>query len=85
MFYSGDKCPNGRCTNLVGSYQCICNIGFEETEDKKGCVDINECDMENVCENGQCRNTPGSYKCHCNPGNELYFPTYVEFPEQFQI
>ena len=32
---NGEKCPNGRCANLFGSYQCICNIGFMETENKK--------------------------------------------------
>ena len=65
---NGEKCPNGRCTNLIGSYQCVCNIGFEPSDDKKGCKDVNECEMENVCQNGECKNTPGSYKCICDQG-----------------
>lgn len=31
-------CRNGRCVNTEGSFQCICNAGFELTPDGKNCI-----------------------------------------------
>lgn len=35
---NGVLCKNGRCVNTDGSFQCICNAGFELTTDGKNCV-----------------------------------------------
>lgn len=35
---NGVMCRNGRCVNTEGSFQCICNAGFELTPDGKNCV-----------------------------------------------
>uniref|UniRef100_A0A663MPD5 Fibrillin 3 n=1 Tax=Athene cunicularia TaxID=194338 RepID=A0A663MPD5_ATHCN len=61
-------CRNGRCVNTDGSFQCICNAGFEITPDGKNCVDHDECATTNMCLNGMCINEDGSFKCICKPG-----------------
>lgn len=35
---NGVMCRNGRCVNTEGSFQCICNAGFELTPDGKNCA-----------------------------------------------
>lgn len=35
---NGVMCRNGRCVNTEGSFQCICNAGFELTPNGKNCV-----------------------------------------------
>lgn len=35
---NGVMCRNGRCVNTGGSFQCICNAGFELTPDGKNCI-----------------------------------------------
>uniref|UniRef100_A0A8C0UDP2 EGF-like domain-containing protein n=1 Tax=Cyanistes caeruleus TaxID=156563 RepID=A0A8C0UDP2_CYACU len=68
---NGVMCRNGRCVNTDGSFQCICNAGFEITPDGKNCVDINECALNpDICPNGMCENLRGSYRCICNLGYE---------------
>ncbi|TMS20029.1 Fibrillin-2, partial [Larimichthys crocea] len=68
----GQVCRNGRCINGLGSFQCLCHEGFENTPDGKNCVDINECDVEpNNCQFGTCTNTPGSFQCTCQQGYVL--------------
>lgn len=32
-----DICQNGICENLLGSYRCICNIGYESDTSGKNC------------------------------------------------
>lgn len=39
-------CQNGACENMIGTYRCICNPGFEADETGKICTDINECEVE---------------------------------------
>lgn len=34
---NGRICNNGRCVNTVGSFNCVCNAGFELTPDGKNC------------------------------------------------
>lgn len=56
-------CQNGACENLMGTYRCICNPGYQVDSTGKICSDINECDLDDlVCSGGQCRNTPGSFQ-----------------------
>ncbi|XP_073977329.1 fibrillin-2-like isoform X3 [Rhodnius prolixus] len=65
-------CANGACENIMGSYRCVCNPGFEEDSARKTCVDIDECKFyDNICSGGQCRNTPGSFQCTCPAGTQL--------------
>lgn len=56
-------CVNGGCENLMGTYRCICDNGYEVDATGKICSDINECELEDsLCSGGQCRNTPGSFQ-----------------------
>uniref|UniRef100_A0A673I3V1 Fibrillin-1-like n=1 Tax=Sinocyclocheilus rhinocerous TaxID=307959 RepID=A0A673I3V1_9TELE len=64
-----DICQNGVCENMLRTYKCNCNLGFEVDISGKTCVDVDECMMNrHLCENGLCRNTPGSFTCHCPKG-----------------
>uniref|UniRef100_A0A8C2EZW0 Fibrillin 2b n=1 Tax=Cyprinus carpio TaxID=7962 RepID=A0A8C2EZW0_CYPCA len=68
---NGVMCRNGRCVNTDGSFQCICNAGFEISPDGKNCIDHDECATTNMCLNGMCINEDGSFKCICKPGFAL--------------
>ncbi|XP_064106946.1 fibrillin-2-like [Macrobrachium nipponense] len=61
---------NSHCQTTPGSYECVCNDGYEKVNGN--CVDINECDSgNNAClSNEDCTNVPGSYTCtnRCGPG-----------------
>ncbi|XP_072481778.1 latent-transforming growth factor beta-binding protein 2 isoform X3 [Notamacropus eugenii] len=62
-------CLHGRCINLAGSFRCSCELGFQVTEDGKGCNDIDECASPGVCLSGICSNTVGSFSCNaCERG-----------------
>uniref|UniRef100_A0A3Q1IVZ7 Fibrillin-1 n=1 Tax=Anabas testudineus TaxID=64144 RepID=A0A3Q1IVZ7_ANATE len=64
-----DICQNGVCENMLRTYKCTCNEGFEVDLTGKSCVDIDECLMNTLlCDNGLCRNTPGSFTCQCPKG-----------------
>ncbi|KAK7912579.1 hypothetical protein WMY93_012790 [Mugilogobius chulae] len=64
-----DICQNGICENMLRTYKCTCNEGFEVDLTGKNCIDIDECLMNrHLCENGLCRNTPGSFTCQCPKG-----------------
>uniref|UniRef100_A0A8C3RBV6 Fibrillin 3 n=1 Tax=Cyanoderma ruficeps TaxID=181631 RepID=A0A8C3RBV6_9PASS len=66
---SDNLCRNGRCVNVIGTYQCSCDSGFQATPDRQGCVDIDECeDNPDICDGGQCTNIPGEYRCLCFDG-----------------
>ena len=59
---------HGACENLMGSYQCICEPGYQPDISGKQCEDVNECLDPLNCRKGQCRNTPGSFQCICPSG-----------------
>ncbi|PNF34940.1 hypothetical protein B7P43_G01404 [Cryptotermes secundus] len=88
MTFSGDDinecaqtpgiCQNGACENLIATYRCICNPGYQVDNTGKICSDINECELDDlVCSGGQCRNTPGSFQCICPTGTQLNPVTQV--------
>ncbi|XP_038673885.1 vitamin K-dependent protein S-like [Scyliorhinus canicula] len=57
------------CSNMDGSYQCLCNKGFTKQPDNRRCRDNNECELEpGICGFAQCENSLGSYQCTCDPG-----------------
>lgn len=64
----GPKCfNNGKCTDRVGGYSCICPPGFvgERCEG-----DVNEC-LSNPCDTRgtqNCVQRVNDYKCECRPG-----------------
>jgi len=68
-----DLCSNGQCKNLIGSYMCECEAGFQPDEKASSCQDINECKMPGFCEHGVCTNTVGAASCSCNIGFEPSF------------
>lgn len=61
----------GRCVNLEGSFQCVCEAGYRPTVERGACTDVDECAEQRVCRNGRCHNTAGSFRCECLPGFTL--------------
>lgn len=58
---------NSYCNNNDGNYECICNDGFEKTNDI--CIDIDECTNNDQCKFNQiCINYPGTFECSCSYG-----------------
>nr|XP_037848012.1 adhesion G protein-coupled receptor E2 isoform X2 [Chlorocebus sabaeus] len=68
------------CRNIEGSYDCVCNPGYElvsgaktfKNESENTCQDVDECSSGlHQCDNSTiCFNTVGSYTCRCRPGWE---------------
>ena len=67
---AADACGAGNCVNKPGSFECICDEGYEIVNGE--CVDINECQLlsrDVQCdENTDCFNTDGSFYCDCAEG-----------------
>lgn len=62
-----------QCINFFGGYKCTCNNGYELGPDNRTCIDIDECEvqqMHKLCM-GFCENVPGSYECSCPRGYTL--------------
>ena len=62
----------GHCVSLPNGYECRCEPGYQPSEDKKTCYDIDEC-QENSCvgPTAECQNTIGSFECKCGNGYKL--------------
>ncbi|XP_077188775.1 hemicentin-1 isoform X2 [Paroedura picta] len=63
-----DVCQH-ECRNTLGSYQCLCPVGYRVMANGKTCQDIDECLEQNIhCgPNGMCFNMRGSYQCIDTP------------------
>ena len=57
------------CINVTQGYRCACKAGYRLQDDKRSCIDIDECSYfsSNNCTQ-KCVNTVGSYKCECEDG-----------------
>ncbi|XP_077788592.1 latent-transforming growth factor beta-binding protein 4 isoform X4 [Podarcis muralis] len=77
-----DECQNSSlcgahaiCHNLPGSFQCICDQGYESARDGRHCLDMNECEMlQGVCGTAPCENVEGSFLCICPRAGEEFDP-----------
>ncbi|KAM4582658.1 low-density lipoprotein receptor-related protein 1-like isoform 1-T1 [Fundulus diaphanus] len=58
------------CEDLKKGYKCRCHPGFRLKDDRKTCVDIDECTTSYPCTQ-RCINTHGSYHCLCVEGFQL--------------
>ncbi|XP_070557394.1 adhesion G protein-coupled receptor L3-like [Ptychodera flava] len=71
---ASDGCEH-ECINTPDSFYCECRTGYEISQDKKTCDDIDECvTNENTCsitkDNTVCNNTDGGYTCECVKNTE---------------
>ncbi|XP_055993011.1 latent-transforming growth factor beta-binding protein 4 isoform X2 [Sorex fumeus] len=63
------------CQNLPGSFQCLCDQGYEGARDGRHCVDVNECEtLQGVCGTALCENVEGSFLCVCPTSPEEFDP-----------
>ncbi|PNJ19040.1 LTBP4 isoform 35, partial [Pongo abelii] len=63
------------CQNLPGSFQCLCDQGYEGARDGRHCVDVNECEtLQGVCGAALCENVEGSFLCVCPNSPEEFDP-----------
>ncbi|XP_072526078.1 EGF-containing fibulin-like extracellular matrix protein 1 isoform X3 [Salminus brasiliensis] len=60
-----------QCHNLMGSFICQCNRGYELAPDSVSCIDIDECAYSPYMCQYVCINTPGEYSCTCPDGYQL--------------
>lgn len=68
------NCSQEHCKAMHCSYNCkvtpqgpMCYCGTGQQPNGTECVDMDECQVENVCDQ-KCINTPGSFKCECTAG-----------------
>lgn len=65
------KDPCAECTQECqkegDSYVCKCTTGYRLAQDRKSCVDVDECKEKDPCtgEGEKCVNTQGSFECMC--------------------
>lgn len=64
-------CKNGRCTNRIGSFTCICNEGYKTDTTGRNCVDIDECLQRPPPCQHMCQNREGAFICTCPIGYVL--------------
>uniref|UniRef100_A0A4X2M4R0 Latent-transforming growth factor beta-binding protein 4 n=1 Tax=Vombatus ursinus TaxID=29139 RepID=A0A4X2M4R0_VOMUR len=77
-----DECRNrtfcgahATCQNLPGSFQCLCDQGYEGARDGRHCVDVNECEtLQGVCGAALCENVEGSFLCVCPTSPDEFDP-----------
>ena len=63
---------NGECSHLCmvleETIQCSCPSGLELDGSARNCVDIDECQVDDICGHGDCINQEASYQCECQLG-----------------
>ena len=59
---------NTYCMDSVGSYYCLCEIGYVEMDGS--CVDFKECEIMTPCHTitEKCIDSTGGYRCICAEG-----------------
>ncbi|XP_062394865.1 EGF-containing fibulin-like extracellular matrix protein 1 [Sardina pilchardus] len=67
---AGNPCQQ-QCINILGSFICKCEHGYDLAPDAVSCQDINECAFSPYMCQGDCVNQPGSYVCVCPEGYQL--------------
>ncbi|XP_014349329.1 EGF-containing fibulin-like extracellular matrix protein 1 [Latimeria chalumnae] len=60
-----------QCYNIIGSFICQCNQGYELNGDRVTCRDIDECAYSSYVCQYQCINEPGTFSCICPDGYRL--------------
>uniref|UniRef100_A0A2C9JE69 Cubilin n=1 Tax=Biomphalaria glabrata TaxID=6526 RepID=A0A2C9JE69_BIOGL len=64
------------CTNQSGVAECFCQHGKKLADDKRSCIDIDECAVPSLSKCDQlCRNAPGGFACECLDGYSLNMTT----------
>ena len=60
------------CENNIGSFSCLCKLGYAKNSDEGPCIDIDECELQHTCTgmHETCENTEGSFRCICKSGFE---------------
>ncbi|XP_039615423.1 fibrillin-2 isoform X1 [Polypterus senegalus] len=61
-------CKNGQCINTIGSFRCLCQLGYVMDLTGTTCVDMNECLQSPKPCSFICKNIEGSYLCSCPHG-----------------
>ncbi|XP_070782476.1 thrombomodulin-like [Enoplosus armatus] len=69
---TADPCAScaHECQKEGDTYVCKCRKGYRLAQDRKRCVDVDECKEENPCtgEDEECENTQGLFECRCKDG-----------------
>ncbi|XP_013986620.1 EGF-containing fibulin-like extracellular matrix protein 1 [Salmo salar] len=60
-----------QCYNIMGSFICQCEQGYELASNQASCQDIDECAFSSYMCQWQCVNQPGGYVCTCPEGYQL--------------
>lgn len=60
------------CLNHDGGFTCTCNTGFQLDPLTNQCLDVDECNTDNICDELLCTNLPGiwdpwKFKLHALP------------------
>lgn len=61
----------GSCENTVGSYHCLCPLGYQLNYDNHTCLDVDECWPDKFNCSHECVNMEGSARCSCLHGYNL--------------
>ena len=58
------------CVDTMGSFYCICDVGYDKQRPDAACTDIDEClkGTHNCGADANCLNAPGSFSCRCPMG-----------------
>ncbi|XP_071772190.1 EGF-containing fibulin-like extracellular matrix protein 1 [Centroberyx gerrardi] len=67
---SSNPCQH-QCYNILGSFICQCEQGYQLASDQLSCQDVDECSFSNYMCQWQCVNQPGGYACVCPDGYQL--------------